>query len=272
MSEKPAKLSVTRKQQLYLMLSAIFLTNALVAEFAGVKIFSLEKLLGFNPAQIPFLYGQKIDLNLSVGVVIWPLVFVVSDLINEYFGREGVRKISFITAGMISWGFIIVLAGTSLPPAGFWMDINQTDPAGNYFNIDFAYTKIFRTGLGIIIGSLTAFLVSQIIDAYTFHYLKRLTGSSKLWLRATGSTVISQLIDSFVILFIAFYLLGNWSLQQVFQLGLVQYFYKVSLAILLTPLIYVAHWVIDSYLLKGKAEAEVNVLQVPGGSTNRHNQ
>ena len=239
-----------KRTQLYLFLSAIFLTNALVAEFAGVKIFSLEKLLGLMPAQLPFFGGQKLDLNLSVGVVIWPIVFLVSDLINEYFGRNGVRKISFITAGMIAWSFLIVLAGTEVPPADFWLNLNQTDPTGNPFDINYAYTSIFRAGLGIIIGSLAAFLVSQLIDAYAFHYLKALTGSKKLWLRATGSTVISQLIDSFVILFIAFYLLGNWSMQQVLQVGLVQYTYKVTLAILLTPLIYLAHWGIDWYLTK----------------------
>lgn len=239
-----------KRTQLYLFLSAIFLTNALVAEFAGVKIFSLEKLLGLMPAQLPFFGGQKLDFNLSVGVVIWPIVFLVSDLVNEYFGRNGVRKISFITAGMIAWSFLIVLAGTEVPPADFWLNLNQTDPTGNPFDINYAYTSIFRAGLGIIIGSLAAFLVSQLIDAYAFHYLKALTGSKKLWLRATGSTVISQLIDSFVILFIAFYLLGNWSMQQVLQVGLVQYTYKVTLAILLTPLIYLAHWGIDWYLTK----------------------
>ncbi len=244
---------MNRNQHLYLMLSAIFLTNAIIAEFAGVKIFSLEKLLGLAPAQLPFFGGQKLDLNLSVGVVIWPLVFLVSDLINEYFGRDGVRKISFITAGMIAWSFLVVLAGTGVPPANFWLELNNADPAGNPFDINYAYTSIFRAGLGIIAGSLTAFLVSQLIDAYAFHYLKALTGSKKLWLRATGSTVISQLIDSFVILFIAFYVLGNWSMQQVLQVGLVQYTYKVSLAILLTPLIYIAHWGIDSYLMPKKA-------------------
>jgi uncharacterized integral membrane protein (TIGR00697 family) len=240
----------TRKQQLFILLSSIFLTNALVAEFAGVKIFSLEKLLGLMPAQLPFFNGQKLDFNLSVGVIIWPLVFIVSDLVNEYFGRAGVRKISFITAGMIAWAFVIVLSGTAVPPAEFWLNLNNTDPSGGHFDINFAYTSIFRAGMGIIVGSLTAFLVSQLIDAYAFHYIKRITGSKKLWLRATGSTVISQLIDSFVILFIAFYLLGNWSMQQVLQVGLVQYTYKISLAILLTPLIYLAHWAIDKYLGK----------------------
>jgi len=247
-----SNLRPNRNQQLYLILSAIFLTNALVAEFAGVKIFSLEKLLGLMPAQIPFFGGQKLDFNLSVGVVIWPIVFIVSDLINEYFGRAGVRRISFITAAMIAWAFLIVLAGTEVPPAGFWLGLNNTDPSGNPFDINYAYTSIFRAGMGIIAGSLSAFLISQLVDAYAFHYLKNLTGHKKLWLRATGSTVISQLIDSFVILFIAFYLLGNWSMEQVLQVGLVQYTYKVLLAILLTPLIYLAHWLIDKFLARNK--------------------
>ncbi len=247
-----AENKMNRKQQLYLMLAVIFLTNALVAEFAGVKIFSLEKLLGYSPANLPFFGKQTLSFNLSVGVVIWPVVFLVSDLINEYFGHEGVRKISFITAGMIAWSFLIVLAGTEIPPADFWLQLNHTDPAGNPFNIDFAYSSIFRAGLGIIVGSLTAFLISQMIDAYTFQFLKKITGHKKLWLRATGSTVISQVIDSFVILFIAFYLLGNWSMEQVLQVGLVQYTYKIALAIVLTPLIYVAHWFIDRYLGRAK--------------------
>jgi len=90
--------------------------------------------------------------------------------------------------------------------------------------------------------------VSQLIDAYAFQYFKKITGHRFLWLRATGSTVISQLIDSFLILWVAFNLLGNWSLSQVFQVGMVQYIYKVSLAILLTPVIYLMHFIIDRYL------------------------
>lgn len=237
----------SRKTNLYLVLSAFFITNAIIAEFGGVKIFSLEKLLGIAPAQLP-LFGTLTDLNLSVGVLIWPLVFILSDLMNEYFGRAGVRKISFITAAMIGYGFVIVLSWTSMPPADFWLKNNSLDASGQAFDVNYAYSLIFRQGLGIIVGSLTAFLVSQLIDAYVFHYFRRLTGNRFLWLRATGSTVISQLIDSFVILVIAFYLLGNWSLEQVLKVGMIQYIYKVALAILLTPLIYLAHFVIDRYL------------------------
>lgn len=239
--------STDKKTFLYLLLSCFFITNAIIAEFGGVKIFSVEKLLGIAPLQINLL-GVITDLNLSVGVLIWPVVFIFSDLINEYFGKAGVRKISVITAIMIAYAFVIVLIWTDLPPADFWLQLNNTDPQGNAFDIDYAYSSVFKAGLGIIIGSLTAFLVSQLVDAYVFHYFRKLTAHRLLWLRATGSTIVSQLIDSFVILIIAFYLLGNWSLIQVVKVGLTQYIYKVLLAVALTPLIYLFHSVIDKYL------------------------
>jgi queuosine precursor transporter len=240
---------LSKKTFLYLLLSCFFITNALIAEFGGVKIFSLEKLLGIAPLHLNIL-GMITDLNLSVGVLIWPVVFIFSDIINEYFGKTGVRRISFITAGMVGYSFIIVLMWTGMPPADFWLKVNGLDAMGRPFDINYAYSTIFRAGLGIIVGSLTAFLISQLVDAYVFHYFKKITGHKYLWLRSTGSTVVSQVIDSFVILFIAFYFLGNWSLGQVFRVGLTQYFYKVFLAIGLTPLIYLAHVVIDSYLGK----------------------
>jgi hypothetical protein len=140
-----------------------------------------------------------------------------------------------------------------MPPADFWMKLNATDLHGNTFDINYAYSKIFGMGLGIIVGSLSAFLFSQLIDAYVFHYFKGITGHKYLWFRATGSTVVSQLFDSFIILFIAFYLLGNWSLTQVLQVGIMQYLYKVVLAIVFTPVIYVIHVVIDKYLSKAES-------------------
>jgi uncharacterized integral membrane protein (TIGR00697 family) len=245
--------SLSKKTYLYLLLSCFFITNALIAEFGGVKIFSLEKLLGINPLQLN-IFGMITDLNMSVGVLIWPIVFVFSDIINEYFGRTGVRRISFITAGLVGYSFIIVLLWTAMPPADFWLKLNGIDSHGVAFDINYAYSTIFRAGLGIIVGSLTAFLVSQLVDAYVFHYFKKITGHKYLWLRSTGSTVVSQLIDSFVILFIAFYFMGNWSLEQVFRVGLIQYLYKVFLAIALTPLIYLAHIIIDSYLGKESSD------------------
>jgi queuosine precursor transporter len=241
-----------RKNTLYLVLACIFITNAIIAEFGGVKIFSAEKLLGLRPAHLN-IFGSVIDFNMSVGVLIWPFVFILSDIMNEYFGKAGVRRISIITALMIGYGFLVILGWTKMPPAEFWLQVNGQDQMGRPFDVNFAYSTIFRQGLGIIVGSLTAFLVSQLVDAYVFHYFRKLTGHRYLWLRATGSTVISQLIDSFVILTIAFYLLGNWSLGQVLKVGVVQYSYKVLLAVGLTPLIYLTHFIIDRYL--GKQES-----------------
>jgi uncharacterized integral membrane protein (TIGR00697 family) len=81
-----------------------------------------------------------------------------------------------------------------------------------------------------------------------------MSGTKMLWLRATGSTMVSQLIDSFVVLFIAFYLLGNWTLLFVLQVGIMNYIAKGILAVLLTPLLYFAHAAIDKFL--GKEESE----------------
>jgi queuosine precursor transporter len=244
----------TRLQNLYFILSCIFITNALVAEFSGVKMFSAEKLLGFLPAHIHLFGNIKLDFNMSVGVIIWPAVFILSDIVNEYFGKRGVRKLSFITAILVSYSFLIVLGGTKLPPADFWLQVNNLDALNRPFDINYAYSTIFRQGLGIIVGSISAFLLSQFVDVYTFHFLRKFTGHRKLWLRATGSTIVSQLVDSFVIITIAFYFLGNWSLEQVLKVGMVQYFYKVFLAIILTPVIYLVHAIIDRYLGKDTSD------------------
>lgn len=237
-----------KKTILYIVLSSIFITNALIAEIIGVKIFSIEKLFNIAPITFEWLNNTVLTLNMSVGILIWPIVFITSDIINEYFGRRGVRRISFITAIMIGYSFLIIFSGTQMPPSDFWLEVNDTDAQGNYFNINYAYSTLFSQSLGIIVGSITAFLVGQLVDVYTFHYIRGLTGHKKLWLRATGSTIVSQFIDSFLILFIAFYWLGNWTFGQVIAVGIMQYIYKVGFAIVLTPLIYLAHAIIDRYL------------------------
>ncbi|MBA9077765.1 queuosine precursor transporter [Rufibacter quisquiliarum] len=236
-----------RKRQLFMVLSGIFLTNALLAELIGVKIFSGEGVFGLAGAQIPVL-GTKFDFNLTAGVIIWPVVFITTDIINEYFGKDGVKRISFLTAGLIAYAFVVIVAATWLPPAPFWQEVNSQGPNGAPFDMDYAYNRVFRQGLGIIVGSLVAFLVGQLLDAHVFHWLKHLTGSRKIWLRATGSTLVSQLVDTVVVLFIAFYLFGDWSLTLVLSVSVINYLYKFTVAVLLTPLLYLAHGVIDRYL------------------------
>ena len=240
-----------KKHRLFLVLSGIFLTNALVAEMIGVKIFSAEGAVGLSPANLSIL-GFNMDFNLTAGAIIWPVVFITSDLINEYFGKPGVKRISYLTAGLIAYSFVVIFITMKLPPAGWWMDANSVDDAGNYFNMNFAFNKIFGQGQRIILGSLTAFLIGQLTDVFVFQKLRKITGPKKLWMRATGSTLVSQFIDSFVVLFIAF--AGTFSTTQILAIGITNYLYKFVVAILLTPLIYLGHNVIDRYLGKEQAQ------------------
>ncbi|MCY7350577.1 MAG: queuosine precursor transporter [Cytophagaceae bacterium] len=242
---------LSKKQKLYLVLSGIFLTNALVAEIVGAKIFDVAETIGPTTASLLMPFGGTFGYALSAGALLWPTVFITSDIINEYFGRPGVKRISYLTAGFIAYSFILIYVATLLAPARFWLDVNA-QPAG--FDINYAFGKIFRQGLGIILGSITAFLVAQLLDATVFQYLRRRTGRRMIWLRATGSTLVSQLIDSFVVLFIAFYVFGNWNMQQVLTVGLNNYTYKFIVAILLTPVLYLAHYLIDRYLGKEHAD------------------
>lgn len=240
-----------KKNRLFVILAGIFLTNAIMAEMIGVKIFSGEHTLGFQPAHLNIL-GFTMDFNLTAGAVIWPVVFITSDLINEYFGKPGVKRISYLAAFFIAYSFVVIFLTIKLPPAQWWLDANNQDTQGNYFNMDFAFNKILGQGQRIIIGSLAAFLVSQLIDVFVFQKLRKITGPKLLWLRATGSTLISQFIDSFVVLYIAFF--GVFSGEQIIAIGITNYIYKFSVAILLTPLIYLGHYVIDQYLGKENAQ------------------
>jgi len=126
--------------------------------------------------------------------------------------------------------------------------VDENNPADSLSNMNLAFKKIFGQGLWIIIGSLTAFLVGQLVDVYVFQKIKQKTGEGKVWLRATGSTLVSQFIDSFVVLFIAFYIGADWELVRVLAIGILNYIYKFGVAIILTPVIYLAHHLIDGYL------------------------
>ena len=111
-----------------------------------------------------------------------------------------------------------------------------------------AFEAIFGQGMWIILGSLVAFMVSQLIDVLVFHKIKKLTGEKMIWLRATGSTLVSQLVDSFIVLFIAFKIGNGWSWSTVLAVCLVNYMYKFTMALILTPAIQIAHNVIEKYL------------------------
>ena len=239
-----------KSQLLFLILGGFFITNALVAEFIGVKIFSLEETFGFRPANLSFFGIENLSFNLTTGVLLWPVVFVMTDVINEYFGQKGVKLLSNMAIGLILYAFVMIYLAIQLSPNAWW-DLEsgiREDGAMSIHSMDLAFRRIFGQGLWIIIGSLAAFLVGQILDVLVYHRIRRITGEKKIWLRATGSTLISQFVDSYIVLFIAFYLGADWELSRVAAIANVNYIYKFAMAIALTPVIYLAHFVIDRYL------------------------
>lgn len=241
-----------RATRLFVILSAVFLTNALMAEFIGVKIFALEPSLGLPPWQWN-LFGQSGTLDFTAGVLLWPVVFLLTDIINEYYGKRGVKFVSWLAIGLIVYAFAFAFLAIALVPASWWVGIAQ---AQGVPDLQAAYAAIFGQGLWTIAGSLVAFALAQVIDVSVFHFVRRRTGERYIWLRATGSTVVSQLIDSFVVLYIAF-VLGpqRWSMEQFLAVASVNYVYKLVLAIGLTPLIYATRALIERYLGADRAAA-----------------
>ena len=231
--------------KLFVLLSGFFLVNAVIAEFVGIKIFALEPTLGFEPLNWS-LFGQAGTLDFTAGVILWPFVFVMTDVINEYFGRRGVKFITWLTIGLICYAFVFAFAAIELAPADWWIGAYQEQGIPD---MQAAFAGIFGQGLWVIGGSLVAFLIGQLLDVTVYHRVRRFTGEGRIWLRATGSTLISQLVGSYVVLYIAF-VIGpqNWSLSQLLAVGTLNYSYKFLAALLMTPLIYLAHFLIDQYL------------------------
>ncbi len=234
----------SRKNMLFMVLGMVFLTNAIVAEFIGAKIFSLEKSFNLPPFQIQ-LFGGVFNFDMTAGVILWPIVFVLTDIINEYFGKKGVQRLSWIAAILLVYSFIAVRVAMWLEGADFWIGSGKSS---GLTDMSQAFNAVFGQGLMIILGSLVAFLIGQLVDAYIFKKLKDRTGDKFIWLRATGSTVISQFIDSYVVLVIAFYLGGNYDLLWVIQVGTLNYIYKLGMAVVLLPVLYGVHVQIDRYL------------------------
>jgi len=156
-----------------------------------------------------------------------------------------------------------------LYPADFW--------ALNYYkgvpDSNAAFSGIFGQSQAIIVASLIAFLLGQLLDVFVFHKIKKVTGEKQIWLRATGSTIVSQFVDSFVVLFVAFYvaprITGNvdpWSFTQVMAICVGNYIYKFFVAVILTPVIYLVHHFIENYLGREEAAQMKKAAMATGNS------
>lgn len=239
-----AKILSDKPTKLLLGISTFFVANALIAESIGTKIFSLEKLFGWHPAAVN-LFGQTLSFNLTCGVLLWPLEFIITDIVNEFYGPKVVRRISYTAVALIAYAFLMYYLAMGVPAADFWFSTGEKNGVPN---MSTAFNAIYGQGMWIIFASITAFLISQIVDVTVFHRIKRATGEKKVWLRATGSTLVSQFVDSFIVLFIAFKIGQGWSWQLVLGICIMNYAYKAMMAVVLTPVIYFVEKRIEKYL------------------------
>jgi uncharacterized integral membrane protein (TIGR00697 family) len=231
---------LTREARLLVVLSAVLITSAVVAELVSVKLF-----------QVPFYGFLGIDrqFTLTGGSLLWPLVFLTTDVVNEFFGHKVVRFVTWVTIAMIGWTFLVSNLALGLHA----VDFSPVD--------DPTFAKVFGQSGWIIVGSMAAFLLSQLVDVATFQRIRRAFDGRHIWARATGSTLVSQLIDSFVVIYIAFWLPGVLGVgpgvtgAQALEISLSSFAYKVGVAIGVTPLVYVAHWAVVRWLGHETAEA-----------------
>ncbi|MGN6416029.1 MAG: queuosine precursor transporter [Pseudobacter sp.] len=250
-----------KSTRLFLFLGAFFIANAIIAEVIGVKLFSLEDTLGIDKVNFSLLGESGLSFDLTVGTLTWPIVFIMTDIINEYYGVKGIRFLSYIAAGLIAFSFLVFYLAIHTAPAGWWVG-SQADKGVP--DMQAAYSQILGQGMMIIVASLTAFMVGQVTDATIFKKIKKLTGEKNIWMRATLSTLVSQLIDTIVVLYIYLYLSLGFSFAKVTAIGIVNYTYKFLIAILMTPVIYLVHGLIERYLGKDLASDMKNAAMREG--------
>ncbi len=208
-----------RKDVVFIVLAGFFITNAIVAELIGGKL-----------VQFFGLFTQ------SIGIILWPIVFLLTDLINEHYGMKGVRKLTYITVGLIAYTFILISIGIKIHAVGF-SPVNDAN-----------FNTVFGQSQWIIVGSIVAFFFSQSVDVYVFWVFRNKTNGKYIWLRATGSTVVSQLIDTFVVQFIAFVIPGKWAFNEFLKNATWGYGFKLLVALCLIPFIYLGHYAINKFL------------------------
>ena len=198
-----------RKQYFFVWLTAIFVAALVTGDFIGGRFF--------------VLFGH----TFSAGIIPFPLTFVLTDIVNEFYGTSGARRLTFVGLGAAVFVWGVIQLALHLPPS-------PTSPIS-----DEVFHAAFGTAARLYIASLCAYVIGQLLDISIFRTLRRATGHRLLWLRATGSTVLSQMIDSFTVSFV--FLAGTHPLGFITSNAASNYVGKLIMAVLLTPVIYAIH-------------------------------
>ncbi len=211
------------KLGLFITLVAMFMVCLVVGDLIGGKLTSFH------------LFGR--EWVFSVGLIAFPVTFILTDILNEFYGKVVVRRITILAFFMVGMTLIILLTANALP---FWPRV-LADDWGGVQPRDF--DRVFTGSMRIQLASMFAFLIANLVDIWVFFLFKRLTGNRMLWLRATGSTMVSQLIDTIVINAIVWG--GKMTFDEYTTTVITSYAVKVAAAIAITPLIYGVHEIVE---------------------------
>ena len=208
---------------LFITLVAVFMVCLVVGDLIGGKVTSIHA------------FGR--EWPFSVGQLAFPVTFILTDILNEFYGRKVVRRITFLAFVMVGLTFGIVYLAGAMP----WWSVTLSSGWNGVTPHEF--DVVFTQATRIQLSSMAAFLIANLVDIAAFFYIKKATGNRMLWLRATGSTAISQLIDTFLITALAF---GNQlTFEQYISIVLTSYAIKLAAAIGVTPIIYALHELIE---------------------------
>lgn len=219
-------MKIDKRIGMFLVLAAIFVTSLIVGDLIGPKL--LE----------PVLFGK--GRVISAGLLAFPVTFLLTDLLNEFYGKRAARIVTIVGFFMAIYAYLLVSFAVNVPIAGFTNDASWQGLRGEQFDAVFSGSK------RILVASMTAYLIGQFADIFVFHTLKRTTKNKMLWLRATGSTLVSQLIDTVVVSTVAW--TGIMSSSQIVEISINSYLVKLLIAIGLTPLIYLGHALVERLL------------------------
>jgi uncharacterized integral membrane protein (TIGR00697 family) len=177
-----------RRERVFLVFAGVFLGSMTMLNILGVSRF-ID--LSFD------VFGVRIPVLLAVGVLPYPITFLCTDFISEFYGRRRASFVVWVGILLNLWVVFFLWLGGMLPP------VPQLDPATGLPPIDaydFAFYRIRMLTMGAVLASMVAYLAAQFCDVYLFHFWKRLTAGRHLWLRNNGSTLVSQFIDTFMVI------------------------------------------------------------------------
>mmetsp|Transcript_14614 Transcript_14614/g.14079 ORF Transcript_14614/g.14079 Transcript_14614/m.14079 type:complete len:343 (-) Transcript_14614:9-1037(-) len=212
------------QQSVYVVLTSIFVTCLIIADVIGVKLFQID---------LPFPILGHTTVEHTCGMIIFPVTFLLGDVINEYYGSKAAKNTVYIGLAMSILVFIVINIAQAMPYLDKPFNISKD-----------SFDSIFGSAKIMYIASVSAYLAGSMADIWLFGVIKKATKGKYLWLRATGSTFVSQILDSFVVSYVAFSLGKSLTgqtpatLPEVLSIASTGYGLKFLIALLLTPALY----------------------------------